>query len=479
MSEFVVSCPSCGDKLRAYSEYVGRKAQCPSCGMRFIITNNVTPYVPPDTTRSDTEDTMKGNTMITGISISIAQRKPIITIALIATSIFATLIFWSKTGTIEPDMRSYVAYGANLRPLTFGGQWWRLVVSSFLHFDIKHLVMNMLCLYSIGCLLEKLIGHAKLLELYFLTAITGALASCIFHPNDVCAGASGAVFGLFGAEMAYMMILRKTLGLTSESLSGHMKSGIVFVVINFAYSLMPGVDMAAHVGGLLCGLTIGAVVASAVNEGNENGVVISRIISGIAILVAFGLAVSLVSGKNAGRLNIPELTAKVSQMLTEKLNKDDDAGGSFEVENLSLVHGTGNRYHGKAEITFKCGGKAYPLSSRIEVVHDAIETSYELNKEEFEEGLAGLQKALRNDSIDELKHEVSRILSENIGKGLRKEGYKNISVKVRQLSLTHDTGNKYHGNVELVCRYDDETETFKSRITVTYDGETIAYELKE
>lgn len=81
-------------------------------------------------------------------------------------------------------------------------------------------------------------------------------------------------------------------------------------------------------------------------------------------------------------------------------------------------------------------------------------------------------------TVDELKAEVSRMLSENICKRLREEGCKNVSANVQYLSLTLGTGNKYHGNVEVTCKYDGETETFTSHIEVTYDGETIAYELK-
>ncbi len=474
MSEFLISCPSCGDELKAYSEYVGRKAQCPSCGTRFVITNNVTPCDSPDASQSDTEYTMgNADTLMTDTSASIAQRKPIATIVLITVSLLATLILFCKTGTIEPDARTCVAYGANLRPLTLGGQWWRLVVSSFLHFDIKHLVMNMLCLYSIGCLLEKLVGHAKLLELYFFTAIIGSLTSSIFH-NEVCAGASGAVFGLFGAEVAYIMILHKKLGLKSEDLIGYMKGGIIFIAINFAYGLMPGIDMSAHVGGLFGGLAIGAMVASAIKEGGRKADLISHSVSSIAILGVVVLAVSLVTGKNAGHLSVSELTARVSLMLVENMNKGKDKNGSFEVIDISLAHGNGNHYYGNVEMAFKYGEKTFPLKSHIEVVHDALETSYELDKDD----LANFQKSLRMD-VDELKVEVSRMLADNIVKGLKKEGCKNVSVNVKYLSLVHDGNNKYHGRSEIECKYDGETEILKSRIDVTYDGETISYEIKE
>lgn len=477
MSEFTISCPNCGAQLSASDEYIGRKAACPECGTCFVITSQTNQDVVSNSTPPISDDAvMEGDSLSTEFDDTIVRRRPFATIALMAASIFATIILFCKTGSIEPDAQSCVAYGANFKALTMGGQWWRMISSAFLHFDIKHLVMNMLCLYSIGCLLERLAGHAKIVELYLLTAITGALASCIVHPDLVCAGASGAVFGLFGAQVAYVMILREKLGLTSDALGGYMKSGLVFIAINFAYSLMPGVDMAAHVGGLIGGLAIGAVIALSVKEGNGRYVVASQIVSGISFVVALVLAVSLVTGKNAGRLSIAGLTAKVSQMLAENLNKENNGkdDGVFEVTHLSLIHDKNNKYLGDVKLTIKCGGKVYPLNSRIEVKHDAMETSYVLDEDDFKE----IEKALESIDVENLKIEVSQMLSENISKGLKKEGYKSVSVNVKKLSLEHGGGDRYHGNVELVCRYDGETETFKSQIKVTYDGKTIAYELK-
>jgi len=128
-------------------------------------------------------------------------------------------------------------------------------------------------------------------------------------------------------------------------------------------------------------------------------------------------------------------------MLTDKLNEGNGEDGSFEVTNLHLRRGTGKRYFGDVEMEFKCGGKTYPLNSRIEVVHDAMETAFELNKGDFEEGLAELMKSLKQDSIDELTVAVSQMLTENTIKEIKKNGGKNVSVKVKHLSLTHDNEN--------------------------------------
>ena len=476
MSEFTISCPNCGVQLSASDEYIGHKVSCPECGMHFVITDEREDEVVNASQSVYNDATMDGDTPLTKFDATTVQRKPFATIALMATSVLATLILFCKTGSIEPNAQSCVTYGANFKALTMGGQWWRMISSAFLHLNIKHLVMNMLCLYSIGCLLERLAGHSKIVELYFLTAITSALASCIVHPDLVCAGASGAVFGLFGAQVAYVMILREKLRLTSDTLGGYMKSGLVFIAINFAYSLMPGVDMAAHVGGLIGGLAIGSVIALSVKEGNGGDVVASRIVSGVSFIVALGLAVSLVTGRNAGQLSMAGLTAKVSQMLAENLNKENDGkdDGVFEVADLSLIRDKKNKYLGNVALTLRCGGKAYSLHSRIEVMHDALETSYVLDEDDVKE----IKKVIESISIDALKAEVSQMLTENTTKRLKEEGCKNVSVNVKKLSLEHGGGNRYHGNVEMACQYDGEAETFQSHIAVTYDGETIAYELK-
>ena len=124
---------------------------------------------------------------------TVRRRMPIATFALIGISVLLAIIMFCATGSFNPDPRDFIDYGANFRRLTFGGQLWRLVTSSFLHFGLEHLAFNMLCLFALGKFLEKMVGHANLLCVYLLTACTGGILSMCFHDNTVCAGASGAV----------------------------------------------------------------------------------------------------------------------------------------------------------------------------------------------------------------------------------------------------------------------------------------------
>ena len=160
----------------------------------------------------------------------------------------------------ETAIRTALAFGANFGPLTLHGQLWRLVTSMFVHFGILHLGMNMWCLWQLGGLCEQILGKARYLGLYFLTGVGGSLASLFFNPVVVSAGASGAIFGLAGVLVA-VLYLRKDL-FPAEARSALLSNMLFFVVLNLALGAsIPGIDMSAHVGGLVTGLAAGAGVS--------------------------------------------------------------------------------------------------------------------------------------------------------------------------------------------------------------------------
>ncbi|MFZ1612746.1 MAG: rhomboid family intramembrane serine protease [Holophaga sp.] len=154
---------------------------------------------------------------------------------------------------LSPTSESLVRWGADFGPLTSNGQWWRLVSATFLHVGIIHLAFNMYVLWDIGGLVERLVGNAAFLALYLLAGVFGSLASLIWNPLVVSAGASGAVFGLFGVLLAFL--LRHRHSIPAEVLGKLRKSALAFLGYNLLFSLRPGVDMAAHLGGLLGGFT--------------------------------------------------------------------------------------------------------------------------------------------------------------------------------------------------------------------------------
>ncbi len=154
---------------------------------------------------------------------------------------------------ILPSHESLLLWGANFRPMTIDGQSWRLISNTFLHIGIFHLLMNMYALFYIGVLLEPFLGKARFLTAYLLSGLAGSLASLYWNELTISAGASGAIFGMYGLFLA----LLSTKLIEKSARKSLLISIGVFVVYNLANGVKPGIDNAAHIGGLLSGLTIG------------------------------------------------------------------------------------------------------------------------------------------------------------------------------------------------------------------------------
>jgi membrane associated rhomboid family serine protease len=153
------------------------------------------------------------------------------------------------------DVLAIIRAGANLNPLTLGGQPWRIITSMFLHFGIIHLMVNMYALYILGKQLEEAMGIPRFLLLYFFCGISAGIASLLFNVFVPSAGASGALFGLFGYRLGAEIIgsIRDRKLLLNVFLNF-----LVFVVINAFIATTVNVDMAGHVGGFLGGILLAA-----------------------------------------------------------------------------------------------------------------------------------------------------------------------------------------------------------------------------
>ncbi|MEQ1802564.1 MAG: rhomboid family intramembrane serine protease [Gammaproteobacteria bacterium] len=151
-------------------------------------------------------------------------------------------------------------WASNIGPLTTAGQWWRLVTTLFVHANLAHLVLNIWALWSIGRLSERLYGQADYLCLYLGTGVAASLASLMWDPTRTSIGASGAIFGVFGAFLAYL--LRPAQAIPHGIFRSHWIPTLLFV----GYSLVSGVlspeiDNAAHVGGLCSGFLLGLLLS--------------------------------------------------------------------------------------------------------------------------------------------------------------------------------------------------------------------------
>lgn len=165
------------------------------------------------------------------------------------------LMLVSGVNIFQPENDELLFWGANFRPSTLDGQWWRLFTSCFIHIGVLHLLLNMYALLYIGSMLEPLLGKTRFLAAYIITGITASLVSLWWNELTISAGASGAIFGLYGVFLA----LLTTKMLEKSQQNTLQTSIIIYIGFNLVYGFQSnsGVDNAAHIGGLVSGILIG------------------------------------------------------------------------------------------------------------------------------------------------------------------------------------------------------------------------------
>lgn len=178
-------------------------------------------------------------------TVNFLKGEPHITLALMIVNslIFILSLKW-------PDAL-YVKGWLDVRDIV-NGEWYRLITAMFLHQNFEHLVNNMICLYVLGRVLEKKMGPALYLLMYFLTGVTGNVVSCLyelfFYQNRVSYGASGAVFGLIGVMLGLVLLKDKDLNIRPVEM-------LVLVGLNvYSTFASENINISAHLGGLVSGL---------------------------------------------------------------------------------------------------------------------------------------------------------------------------------------------------------------------------------
>jgi len=142
---------------------------------------------------------------------------------------------------VQPNLQGNLAlYGVAVND----GQYYRLLTVALVHGGWVHLICNMLALFSIGTAIENFYGRNKYLLILFTSLIAGSLTSYLFNPlNTYAVGASGMIFGLFGA-----------LAVTGKRMGANLKEAATLIAVNLAIPfLIPGIDWKAHLGGLVGG----------------------------------------------------------------------------------------------------------------------------------------------------------------------------------------------------------------------------------
>jgi membrane associated rhomboid family serine protease len=203
-----------------------------------------------------TKQSAKRSPVITSRSLDV---QPIVTQVLIGLNALAFFFLLSKGGTIQGGGgTATIDYGllgagavSRFSPIigVASGEWYRLFTGAFLHASIIHIGMNMLVLWLVGNQLERVLGHWRYLSLYVAALLAGSFAVMLYDPGILTVGASGAIFGLFGAMLAYQR--DRGINIMQSGLGGLI---LINLLITFA---IPGISKAGHLGGLIGGALVG------------------------------------------------------------------------------------------------------------------------------------------------------------------------------------------------------------------------------
>jgi membrane associated rhomboid family serine protease/Flp pilus assembly protein TadD len=247
-----------------------------------------------------------------------------VTIGLIAACalVYVAMILSGVSPTL-PTPDQAIKFGADFGPLTLNGQWWRLVTSMFVHFGIIHIALNMWCLWNLGRAAEQLLGRFSYLLAYFASGIFGSIASIYWHPQAAGAGASGAIFGLAGVLVSFVYLKKTPAHLQINSrMLGSLGT---FIAYNLVFgAAIPGISNAAHIGGLVMGLLVGALLPNASAPESERRGRLSL----VTLLVAILLFTSAYAAKQlrAG----PDVRGLASIQQLVKSGKTDEALAQLE-----------------------------------------------------------------------------------------------------------------------------------------------------
>jgi rhomboid protease GluP len=190
---------------------------------------------------------------------------------------------WHSTNSVQ------LIWGANFGPATQDGEWWRLASAMFLHFGALHLLLNMWALWDAGQWVERMYGYARFASIYIISGLAGNLLSLVVQGNSaISGGASGAIFGIYGALLAFLWRERKAI--TPHEFRwlfwGALGFSIATIILGF---IVPGIDNSAHIGGFISGILASIVFSKSVSAKafpiKTSFIVACGLVSAIALLV--------------------------------------------------------------------------------------------------------------------------------------------------------------------------------------------------
>ena len=345
------------------------------------------------------------------------------TILLIAINVVVFAAMVATSGEIWAfDLNTLAAWGGNTGSLDLTGQWWRLLTYQFVHLNLLHIAINMWVLWSVGRLIEKLFGSFSLLFIYLISGVFAGLVSIGWTPDLVSVGASGSIFGLLGTLVVFLSFFRNDVPLWALRYWIPASIFVLFSLINGA--TQPNVDNAAHVGGLISGLIIGAATIRPADRQHQLPLKRSLIaalaisVSAVALLwymgalqyrsSAFEEFASNHGWYMSGEAQNLRLWQTLGTQAASQTISQDELAKRFQTDIVPFWSGASARLQKEAEQSAGQGNPLVPLlaefSKRRFEWAQAVIAAQDNAPEHIQEGLDYLQKTnLVQAKIDRLK----------------------------------------------------------------------------
>src|SRR6204780_4554414 len=238
---------------------------CPSCGKSFSgfsLGSNVAPECRECRAARATmaaHAITQGRRAPSGFA-GFLQTLPLVTRIIIAVNVLVYVAMGlSGASWTDPSALQAIRLGANFGPLPLSGQWWRLFTCMFVHFGFFHILLNMWCLRNLAVALEPMMGRVAFSITYLFSGLAASAVSTAWNPWRASAGASGAIFGIAGAFVSYLVL--KKAAIPASLVRQNLRSLAIFILLNLSIGAASGhIDNSAHLGGLMAGLIIGALI---------------------------------------------------------------------------------------------------------------------------------------------------------------------------------------------------------------------------
>jgi len=350
-------CPKCGEHLEAWASI------CPKCMYEW-----------PDKDISLNPEEQNQVEAVSAFDAELEKdgTQPVVVYGLVAINILVYIgMVLNGTNAFAPSSLDLFRFGGNFPPATVHGQWWRMLSSNFIHAGVIHIGFNMYILWVAGRRMERILGHTGFLITYLLSGLLGSVASLAFHAAHVTVGASGAIFGIYGALLGFLVRDRNSISRPVFLAIG--KSTLIFLAYNLLFGLqVKNIDLSAHIGGLAGGFLCGLALSRPLGESDgalRRYVNVATSVAGLLVVCVMAVGVTRLNGDDlAGgekALETAGLAQAMKKILQDHFDTEKTVSG-VRIQFVRIERLEGQDYSGTVKISWYEKELNLPIHFRVE-----------------------------------------------------------------------------------------------------------------